>query len=91
MRTHTILVAAMLVACAAAAHAQQTGGTPLRGSMQLQSTTTPAPTPGYSQPRTLFTVDGTAVHVWTPVAPPYGSSFQELGGQPMRSGENLSP
>ena len=44
-------------------------------------------------PRTLFTVDGTAVHIWSPVQPPYSNSaYQNLGGQPMGSGDSiLSP
>ena len=44
-------------------------------------------------PRTLFTVDGTPVHIWSRVQLPYNASaYETFRGQPMNSGESiLSP
>ena len=44
-------------------------------------------------PRTLFTLDGTPVHIWSRVQLPYNpSAYETFRGQPMKSGESiLSP
>jgi len=50
-----------------------------------------AEAPASHGPRTLFTIDGTAVHIWSSVPVPYaGSAYRDdLGGQPMSSGESI--
>jgi hypothetical protein len=72
----------------------QTGPAPVPGDLSATGTVqgsggfgpeTPAP-----EPRTLFTIDGSVVHVWAPVQAPYSNSaYQNFGGQQMQSGDSL--
>jgi len=68
---------------------------PVRPALAQESTTRAAPpiestTRAQRPPRTVFTFDGTPVHIWAPTQAPYaGSAYDTIGGQPGRSGDSL--
>jgi len=58
-----------------------------RGNGGLGAT---AQAPALQGPRTLFTLEGTTVHIWAPLQAPYsGSAYENLAGQPMRGGDSI--